>query len=133
MYLFETLQNLFEKYDDISSSTPHSSYYMVIKWLSMCPSTIMPAIRANEIAHGLPNWAVGCLLNNLIRRREARPRIDYIHGKKEEKLDEELVLKLSRYLGYNRKRAQAALLILRAEGVNLYEVFGLKEKKNARN
>lgn len=132
MELFETLQNLFEKNEDVSSFTEHSNYFMVIKWLSMLPSTLVATIRVNELAGGLPNWAVGCLLDNLIKKRNAQPRITYIHDNHEKdskKFDKEVVGLLVNYFGCNEKHAAQAQLILESQGINIRQVFGLKEKK----
>ena len=122
MEFFEEFKNLYTKDIKVDSSAPVKNGYMLTRFISFDPGSFWQATEVNGLLRGLPQWAVGCLLFNLIARQRA-PYTRYPKGGKAER--NLLVEKTMNYFKCNSIHAEQIVLICEKIKIDLYTKFGI--------
>ena len=134
--LFSFINNLFEKQEPVlSDCNQFDNYYMVLRFLSMYPGTLLLANDVNQLSSRLPNWAIGCWVYAGIKKQRQAPRIGYVKGKSplaEDKLRAEIQGKLRQFLNLSEQHAEQTFNLLTAQGIDVYGIFGKEDKKKAK-
>lgn len=135
--MFNFINNLFEKRQPVLSGTGQfNGYYMVLRFLSMYPGTLLLANDVNYLSSRLPNWAIGCWLYAGVKKHRYAPRIGYVKGEKsadEDKLRAEVKGKLRQFLNISDQHAEQTFNLLTAQGIDVYGIFGQENRKKVKS
>jgi hypothetical protein len=105
--------------------------FMALRFMSMHKNSLSCSMRANIYHRKLPKWAVEKFIYYTLKRQNA-PRISYIKNPskktKNNKQEEIIIDKFMDYLHCNDYHAIQTMQLLEEQGVNVYEMFGQKEK-----
>ncbi len=127
MALFDNVKNVFQKEDIPEVGGKSAEVYMVSRFLSMTPHSVLDAVDAGKYLGKIPNWAYDRLLFFLVEKKNSAPYIKYIK-KKGDNVDKVLLGKVCTAFCCNERHGREYIEVLKAEGHNPKHLFGLKGK-----
>lgn len=135
--LFLFINNCFEKKARVRSDRlQFNNYYMVNRFLSMNAATFWQAVDINEMSLKIPRWAVGCLMHQIVPRRDKAPFIKYIKRSQDKtakslstKAYKEIIERLGDMFCLSELHAKQVFELLERQGIDLHRTFGKRKGK----
>jgi hypothetical protein len=123
--IFSSLKNIFEKKELPPIDGKGQDGFMITRYLSMYPPTILDAIDCSRYLGKISNTLYNRLLYFVIEK-EKPPFIRYIKKKKGVKIDKKLQAKICEYYCCNEHHANEIVEVLKAQGIKPKHLFGMK-------
>jgi hypothetical protein len=124
--LHDVISNLYTKLaPPLTNEENFKEVYMLQRFLSMRSEGFWPAQTLNTFSNKLPPWAAERILMPLIAPQRRAPFGKYIKAPEGAKTHSKAILaRLGRVFHCNLKHAQQTALVLEAQGVDVYALFG---------
>jgi hypothetical protein len=126
---WEFVNNCFLKIEPVTSDENQwESYHPCLRLMSFHQSLLKPIAQMSLLQTGIPDWAVGCTLYNLVPKTHKVPYTKYISAKSVTETESKELEAVKRIYCVGSKHGRQLVQILKQENVSLGEK-GRKKKK----